>query len=208
MAYDDVLSRTALAVERRSLSEKITSADLAALYRKDSFLADDTIHILRSAIETLARGAESKRALSLKFNKATLFSWLIFLVRGLISGNTVIHGHELGDFLNYFQTTRNRAFHDRGSALPQFGHLVPLGWLFSVYETRASARVADVSSVILRDAVIWLTFEDFFGTRPNPEKLRVTGLDKLNAAFSSRETLYEDDLIAKRLISSGWGNLI
>jgi hypothetical protein len=36
MAYDDVLARAALAVNRRSLAEKITSLDLAALYRNDA----------------------------------------------------------------------------------------------------------------------------------------------------------------------------
>lgn len=205
MAYDDVLSRTALAVERRTLAAKITSADLAALYRNDKPLTGGTIELVRKAITLLVAAADNGQAPSPKFNKATLFSWLIFLVRGSLSGNLPQSDRDLSHFLTYFETARNTAFHDPRPAL--IAGLVAAPRLFTIYETRASARVADVSSVILRDAVIWLIFEDFTGSRARVGKTALSGLKRLHAAFRSNKSQFEDDLIARALIDEGWGDL-
>jgi hypothetical protein len=207
MAYDDVLSRTALAVERRTLAEKITSSDLAALYRKDYPLGRATIQLVKEVIEHLIKAAETRHAPLPKFNKATLFSWLVFLVRGSISRNLPYNPTVLGDFLSYFEETRDNALHDSELAQRPLARLVPAGRLFAIYETRASARVADVSSVLLRDAVIWLTYEDFLDSHAGIARTPLRELDRLRGAFNSKQTLLEDDLIARRLIESEWGKL-
>ncbi len=204
MAYDDVLSRTALAVERRTLAEKITSADLEALYRKDSPLRSETIDLIAEATRTLVEVAEGKRSAFPKFNKATLFSWLIFLVRGLLTGVSIRSHGQLRGFLSYFEAIRNTALHDPDSAARQLAGLAPAARLFAIYETRASSRVADVSSVILRDAVIWLAFEDFWSSEVKAPKLAIVELEALHAAFYPRQNLLEDDLIARKLIEHGW----
>jgi hypothetical protein len=135
-----------------------------------------------------------------KFNKATLFSWLMFLVRSAVSENRSPSASDLQTFLAFFEDMRRSA----GFDLQRSTHLVagcaPASRLFAIYETRSSARVADVSSVILRDAVIWLTYQDISGAR-------FAGLERLRAAFDHIDAGTEDDVLARRLIENGWGQL-
>jgi hypothetical protein len=202
MAYDDVLSRTALAIERRSLDEKITSGDLADLYRTDRPLHEDTIDLISSAIGLFAA---SKRLVSdsLKFNKATAFSWLMFLVRAKLHGHHLLSTQEFARFLKFFEKARGTAAHDPESTR-LFAGCAPGGRLFSIYESRSSARVADVSSVILRDAVIWLALEE--SDAPGVDLVAI-GIKKIHRSFDSQDVITEDDLLARRLIENGWGKL-
>jgi hypothetical protein len=158
------------------------------------------VDLLKRCIERLAAGTEGKRAQLPKFNKATLFSWLIFLVRADLSGNSP-RQDELRDFLDYFETMRNSAGHDTNAATHLVAGVAPAARLFAIYETRASARVADVSSVLLRDAILWLVFADF---RP---KAKLPQREVLQRALRQRQQLLEDDLVARKLIESGWGKL-
>jgi len=207
MAYDDVLSRVALAVERKSLAEKITAADLTALYRKDSPLSAETTNLIGGAIKVLANSIDGSTVLLPKFNKATLFSWLIFLVRGFLSGNLSQPDLDLEGFLSFFEKKSDMALFELEPEGRLVAGLAPAHRLFSIYEIRSSARVADVSSVILRDAVIWLVFEDFHSTHQGENATKLAGLKDLHAAFPSPQATVEDDVLARRLIECGWGNL-
>jgi hypothetical protein len=205
MAYDDVLSRTALAIERRSLSEKITSGDLTDLYRQDKPLKTDTIDLINNAILLFSTSKQLVPP-SLKFNKATAFSWLIFLVRAKLHNYSPLSNREFPNFLKFFEKTRNNAVHDTDS-MRLLANCAPVGRLFSIYESRSSARVADVSSVMLRDAVIWLAFEEFSDSQPAKGELDRVGIKKIHSSFDSQDPVTEDDLLAKRLIENKWGDL-
>jgi hypothetical protein len=210
MAYDDVLSRTALAVERRSLAEKITSADLNALYRTDQSLSSATTQLLTESIMLLASAASDGSPGDLpKFNKATLFSWLIFVARGFLSAKPPLRSGDLKLFLSYFEKTRRQALHDPAASTRLLAHIAPAGRLFTIYETRASARVADVSSVLLRDAIIWLTFDDFWECmRLSHDPPFVPHFKALQSAFVSRKSsLLEEEIVTRRLIEHGWASL-
>lgn len=207
MAYDDVLSRVAVAVERGTLAEKITSADLTELYRRETQLSSTTTDLIAKAISELARSKEFPDGPSPKFNKATLFSWLIFLVRGFLSENFESPGPSLAEFLRFFTTTMSISILDPEYSQRLIGNLAPANRLFSIYEIRSSARVADVSSVILRDAVIWLAFYDFNTGSKGRITIKPKGLDKLRDAFLLPQAIFEDDLLARRLIDNGWGKL-
>jgi hypothetical protein len=207
MAYDDVLARTALAVQRRTLAEKITSEDLDELYRQDRPLASETIQLVGGAIEALAAGIGNEQTLLPKFNKATLFSWLIFLARGVLVGNPLRSGKTLEDFLSFFEEMRIGASIDPRLSKHRLGGLAPTDRLFSIYENRSSARVADISSVVLRDAIIWLAFDDFALTKRSNTISPPTVSAKLRSVFQSNKTILEADILARRLIENGWGAL-
>lgn len=204
MSYDDVLARTALVVQRKTLAEKVTSENLAALYRTEVPLAHETIHLIERAIQTLAVGMKNSSNPP-KFNKATLFSWLIFLVRADMTGD-VVSTRNLSEFLSFFQQIRNSWAHEAVISRRQLAGVSSAARLFAIYETRSSARVADVSSVLLRDAVIWLAFEDFYRSTQSPKSSKLR-LDRLHAAFEPDPRGLEDDLTAKKLIDRGWGKL-
>jgi len=77
MAYDDVLARVAITLERKTLNTKITSSDLIDLYRSETALSSQVTNVIREALRLMA-GVERGSLLGLKFNKATLYSWLVF----------------------------------------------------------------------------------------------------------------------------------
>jgi Protein of unknown function DUF262 len=199
MAYDDVLARTALAVNRKSLAEKITAADLASLYRSEAPLPGFTVNLVDDAIRGLGSGVK-RAAWGPKFNKATLFSWLIFLVRASVAGNYSVLGSGLSEFLPSFEEMRRSVGIDAERASHLVAGCIPAARLFSMYDTRSAARVADVSSVILRDAVIWLAFRDF-------SQSTFPGFERLRGAFDRADPSTEDDVLARRLVENGWGEL-
>lgn len=206
MSYDDVLSRTALAIERGTLADKITSADLTDLYRTEKPLGDDTIRLIANAIRRFALG--TRTGTSTKFNKATLFSWLIFLVRAELSGEGVLSAFGIADFISYFLLARNSAIHVLDSYNRMLAGCAPAGRLFATYENRSSSRVADVSSVILRDAVIWLTLEDCLQPNAVNQRLQPVRLERIHDAFNGTDGAIEDDLLARRLIDEQWSQLV
>jgi len=204
MAYDDVFSRVALAIERRSIAEKITASSLADLYRQEQPLAQQTVALINHAVQSVAEASLWSRS-TLRFNKATLFSWLIFIVRARLSEYPGLHPPELSAFLDYFQDLRNSVFHDDRLARRYVGGL-PGGVLYTVYESRSSARVADVSSVLLRDAILWLVYEQFATELEPTAPLGLLKLDKLHRALNPAAFMEEDE-VAKGLIDTGWGAL-
>jgi hypothetical protein len=199
MAYDDVLARTSLAVGRRSLTEKITASDLELLYRDNKGLDSSVTAIIDDAIHLLGRGL-SEYSAAPKFNKATLFSWLIFLVRNAMLGNHSLLSANLGEFLSSFEELRKRTLFDSGLSDRLIAGCIPAGRLVSIYDTRSSARVADVSSVILRDAAIWLAYYDYAG-------IRLHKVDDLVRSVNPVDGSVEDEALARKLLEVGWGCL-
>jgi len=203
MAYDDVLSRVALSLERGSLDAKVTSSDLIELYRSEAALSPDTTRLIHEALE-LFGDTRAHRAIQLKFNKATLSTWLLFITRCLIRDYEWMSAEIFANFIDYFENARILG----SLQSEEVASLVPSDWLFNVYGSRSTARVADVSSVLLRDATLWLVFHDFIasldGSIMSPE------IDQLRSAFapdSSTGQSPEDDLVARRLVENGWGRL-
>jgi hypothetical protein len=203
MAYDDVLSRTALAIQRNSLAEKITSADLADLYRSDQPLGGKTVALIRHTI-SLFRHSESATDAVPKFNKATLFSWMMFVIRAEVREYNSLTSAEFALFLEFFETARRSVVRDPAFTSRVFRSGAHAARLFDIYDSRSSARVADVSSVILRDAVLWLTFEQFSQSRPDLSHLARINMGRVHDALRFDE---EEDLFARHLIENGWGQL-
>ncbi|WP_168792411.1 DUF262 domain-containing protein [Paraburkholderia aromaticivorans] len=203
MAYDDVLSRVALSLERGSLDAKVKSSDLIELYRSEAPLAPETTRLIHESLK-LFGDTRDHRSVEMKFNKATLSTWLLFTVRCLMRDYDWMSAETLANFMNYFESARLLG----SLQSEQVASLAPSEWLFNVYESRSTARVADVSSVLLRDATLWLVFDDFIaaldGSIARPE------IDQLRSAFaqdSSTGQPLEDDSVARRLVENGWGRL-
>jgi hypothetical protein len=205
MAYDDVLSRVALAIKRKSLAGKITSADLADLYRSDVPLTGETISLIARAV-SLFRISRPETEKFPKFNKATLFSWMMFIIRAQMCDYS-LQPSTFAQFLGFFEYTRASVVRDHEYGSRQFRSGTRAATLFDIYENRSSARVADVSSVILRDAVIWLTFEEFSQTHPDLGHLARVGINRLHHSLNSKNLADDEDLFARQLIEYGWGEL-
>jgi len=201
MAYDDVLSRVALSIERCSLDAKIKASDLIELYRAETPLASDTTRVIRDAVALFVE-SRSQAHTVIKFNKATLSTWLLFIVRCLRRDYDWLTANVLAAFMDYFEGTKVLG----NLQSEHVASVVSSDWLFNVYESRSSARVADVSSVLLRDATLWLVFSDFASSEDSERNS--VDINQLKAAFASTPPqVLEDDAVGRRLIEQGWGRL-
>lgn len=202
MAYDDVLCRVALTLERGTISLKVGSGDLVAMYRSEDPISGRSIDLLRNAIALI--GAAGKRGEHKpRFNKATIYSWFIFVLRGLtgLRGDLMTVAN-LAAFMSYFEGERNLVV-SLGSEKLICG--LHANWLLSAYEDRATSRVADASSVMLRDIALWLSFSQFMldGQHDDVEDLPPRTLKRVLEHIS---TLDVEDL-ARVGSDMGWGRL-
>jgi hypothetical protein len=161
MALDDVVARVCICIERRSIDEKITATLLSDRFRSTVAFPESTISACERGIRCLAE-SRSNWDYKPKFNKATLFSWL--LVSSTISRFFESEASRiLGDTISTVELLKIvigdefEASHTNATFLFELSipppHLAALGRL---YFDRSSSRVSDASSVATRDIVIWI----------------------------------------------------
>jgi len=162
MAYEDVISKVFYAVETGSMSEAISSSLIAKRFREPIPLDSILYNKVRDSIVFFS-SLKNEITGSVKFNKATFFSWLMFLVQNTEKGNLKSKDFKL-EFIKYIQifensryqvkqgtfTNHKKPFHEF-SDLPA-SHITQI---FEVFNDRAGSRVANPSSVKLRDFIIW-----------------------------------------------------
>ena len=162
MNFDDILSRVAYTVEFGSLHEKVTAARLASKYRTGEAFSRFTITKLQKSIIKFACAIQDARV-NLRFNKATLYSWLIFIIDNDWP-NTTENAEGFCDFLVGFEIARSKSedfFALTGQAKNISTKLQNEAYnILAMFSDRASSRVNDVSSVIIRDsclnaALVW-----------------------------------------------------
>ncbi len=60
---------------------------------------------------------------------------------------------------------------------------------------------------MLRDAVIWAVYEDYYMSKQVAREPQLAGLAKLHEAFNNQPHVFEEDVLARKLIETGWGKL-
>ena len=162
MAYDDVIAKLCYSLEEGTLAKKVTAGTLTHWYRSTEPFSDETIGHCKRAVSLLG-DMKPHLAGHLKFNKATLHSWLWFLADGSKAHWPHFSPIHLAIYLLEFESYRILAttgddleplpFLESAVLPPKF-----VRQLLTLYSDRARARVADISSVLARDATIWLLF--------------------------------------------------
>jgi hypothetical protein len=172
MAYDDIVARACLTLENGSLRKKVTAGALADRYRTGTPFSERVASELQRTLEILGIANRSIDE-NLGFNKATAQSCLIFafqLVRQIRSRDDT--AEHLAKFLRGFAHLEKFSWlgGDANSAIimDAFSEHATAA-LLQVYTDRSTSRVADTSSVVLRDFVIWCMF--FAYARGNEELL-------------------------------------
>ncbi|MEU4160022.1 hypothetical protein [Actinoplanes sp. NPDC026670] len=145
MAYDDLIARFLLTLEQGRLTEKITALRITARYRAKEPFDEAIIETAKKSLDHILNLSVINRTEQrLKWNKATVHTWLCMTAK-LIREDAF---HDLSPSLEATIETIERLRGARRS-----GHSgVPL----EVFNDRATARVADVSSVVLRDFTAWM----------------------------------------------------
>jgi hypothetical protein len=154
MAYDDIVARVAMTLDNQTLGQKIDAGKLANQYRADRPFSPENLKRIEKAIYVFS-GLRSSQEAKVKFNKATLYSWLLFVIRAHNDFEQVFDGDALSKFLSQFEMSRlGLAAVDR--EFLRFSDVA--NDLITVYEDRSTSRVGDVLSVILRDLIMWIMF--------------------------------------------------
>lgn len=164
MAYDDVVARAAYLLEAKSLRPKVAEQAITAMYRRSEPLSgNDLAWLTRSvkaasaAVTACYRPINNDNNFVIKHNKATFFSWIIFFARMNPGANT----ERVHQFLEHFESIRQGLFTDLElEERYPFSNSVHSSLLL-IYSDRATSRVSDVSSVLLRDFVLWYSWSVF-----------------------------------------------
>ncbi|WP_369253362.1 hypothetical protein [Geodermatophilus amargosae] len=162
MAYDDAIARLCLTLEIGSLREQLSGAAVTRKYRSGAPFDRVALIRAREALEDLSR-LPSFQAGALRFNRATLFSWLIFGVRLRRATRGKLDPETFDSFALLFAAMLEKRREARRTGGPLAEESWPTGSLLDVYDDRATARVLDVTSVLLRDAVIAVLFDRAVG---------------------------------------------
>lgn len=149
MAYDDVLARVCVALEN-GLNAKASATLLADRYRSGTPFSFDSYHRVENSIILLA---EMKCQIENPFrlNKASLFSWFVFICRL----HQELPNFPIERYAYFFENFESeRLLYSLGA---NSNDRIKAN-LFEIYTDRVTSRVADVSSVMLRDAALWGVF--------------------------------------------------
>lgn len=152
MAYDDIIARSLLLLEAGSLTHKVASSELVDKYRSADGFSNQAIEWLEDGLKLMSDAAPFLYS-PIRLNKATALTWLVFSAR-VVRNSEAMAVASYADFLCQFEIRRARR--DKSD--------IESNWstrALAIYDDRASARVGDVSSVVLRDFVLWLHFIDF-----------------------------------------------
>jgi hypothetical protein len=205
MAYDDILAKFLLTLESGTLTKKITANTVTSRYRESTGFSDILIRAAMDCLEILHDCLTNRKSAS-KLNKATISSWLIFIYRALqeeLDLNTIL------DFYGRFEYLReNHEDVIRKDSIPSGITHSFLMKVMQIYQDRASSRVADTSSVILRDAILWGMYASF-----NPKDIETTTpLLELHAQFhylsSRNDHGFSEANLSKATRDLRWGDAL
>jgi hypothetical protein len=146
MAHDDVLSRFCYSLHAGTLAEKVTASAVTDVFRSAEGFSESCTRRAMASLELFAAGCKTIDA-PVRFNKATLYSWLCFIAAALeprVSSD--LSANLLGAFINDFESRRTDMKDSYADSL------------LAVFNDRATSRVADISSVLARDFVMWTYF--------------------------------------------------
>ncbi|MCC6698741.1 MAG: DUF262 domain-containing protein [Candidatus Hydrogenedentes bacterium] len=206
MAYDDIVAKLCLALERGTISERITAATITDRYRHPEPLRQDVIERANSALGLLGSTAH-RIGNRVKFNKATLFSWLCFATR--VCRYRASSSNAFSDFLLLFELARQQVVKADSRESTESNEKFPL-FLLSLFTDRASLRVSDVTSVLLRDAILAYSFVAyevvFLDGAQNEESALSVPFRSWSPLLHQGQHLDEFTLL-NRLQQSGWGKL-
>ncbi|GAB3263564.1 DUF262 domain-containing protein [Alteromonas gracilis] len=150
MSYDDIIARCCCYVEDQTLRSSISVHSLESRYRAEDGFSEHVVHTVGRAVDQLGEAIDGARD-PIRFNKATLLSWVMVFARQQLDPK----------FSNIaMETWVPRIEHARALVrtrreVEQEPELDYIADLLDIYTDRASLRVADVLSVVARDLAIW-----------------------------------------------------
>lgn len=211
MAYDDVISRVLFLLDAGTLREKVTSSALADKYRSSAAFHDRSVDLLDGALSALG-AVNAKTYGRLRLNKATAQSWLTFLAVLIHYAPGLSDPNLIANFIFAFEEQREVSVKGKGNKM-HGGRFDLMGRKFVEnalyeYESRSTARVADVSSVVIRDLAIWAFFLSFVVNEKLDVPLMSESKIKLKAMVKDQWRLEQYASIEWLADELKWGDLL
>ncbi|MEK4433306.1 DUF262 domain-containing protein [Paenibacillus sp. FSL K6-2862] len=207
MAFDDVISKFFYILDSGTLLEKVTSNSVTNKYRSQEEFSKDTLYRVHKAVDFFGE-ASIFVDFKAKFNKATLFSWLCFIAQ-LHSNRIGISSKILGRYISFFEYNRvSLKTINMQNKLNMYKYEMSSfdEELLRIFNDRASSRVADTTSVIARDIVLWYFFNKFLRAESILIDNHIEQIEKIDWFFKT--SLFPDDpsmLISSLIDSASWG---
>jgi hypothetical protein len=174
MAYDDIIAKFLYFVEHRNFGIRASESLISERFKEKRGFDADVIRRAEVAIEGFSKSHANFFA---RFNKANVLSWLLFFSR--------------------FPAPVNLPFVTEFSSEKFQKSTRIIGEAYSLFENRASLRVADVASVVYRDFCLWYGFVLSGGTPP-PE-IPSNQIADIGSAHSSRDDVTLEVILAELL---------
>lgn len=162
MNFDDSIARVAIYLELGSLGEKVTASVLERRYREGRPFSDDLMRDIFGAIGSIS-SLIKEHGVRTRLNKASLFSWLYFFVEYKISSSERLY-KDFSELFASFEAVR-LGLSDTSWLKSRLSEQVgqrALDTIVSIFNDRASSRVNDATSVLLRDMCITTSFAATF----------------------------------------------
>ncbi|OMF76861.1 MULTISPECIES: DUF262 domain-containing protein [Paenibacillus] len=210
MAFDDVVSKFFYILDSGTLLEKVTSNSVTNKYRSQEEFRKDTLYRVHKAVDFFGE-ASVFVDYKAKFNKATLFSWLCFIAQ-LHSNSVDISSKILGRYISFFEQNRiSLKTINMQNKLNMYKYEMSSfdEELLRIFNDRASSRVADTTSVIARDIVLWYFFNKFVSAELITIDNHIEPIEKIEWFFKS--SFFPEDpsmLISSLIDGASWGEHI
>lgn len=157
LAYDEIISKFCFSVETGTLKKKITSNDISIQYRQSIPFSDECIRIVAKTLEKFMECIIGWDDFKYSFNKATIFSWFVFIRRNLSLSDT-----ELKNVIGYFEFCRafikgkykkvDQRYIEVFSSLQKRNSFFEI--MLNTFNQRSSMGSTDALSIIYRDIII------------------------------------------------------
>ena len=156
-------------IEINTLKKKVTAGDISKKYREAIPYSDDTIEVVRSALNTYIvcmKNIESNHDYCPKHSKATLVSWLVYITKSnknIEKIATVIYRFEsTRDYLKGKIIEKNESDDCSFFTKNLIEKYSFVDAMMNIYNQRASMGSTDALSVIYRDIILWIFTEILF----------------------------------------------
>lgn len=162
LAYDEIISKFCYTVELKTLKQKITSTNLSEQYREGIPFSDRCMNVVEKTIKKFLACISNHEDISLSLNKATLFSWLIFIRQNLDCDNqylreAITHFEFCRAYVKGKHKSNNEKYLQTYISLQN--DLPFLEIMLNTFNQRASMGSTDALSIIYRDIILTLFYD-------------------------------------------------
>lgn len=168
LAYDEIISKFCYTVQQQTLKQKVTSTDLSEQYREGIPFSDECIITVEKTLKKFLTCIKNCDDIKFSLNKATLFSWLVFIRHNLDDDNlklqkTIANFEFCKEYVKGKFKSKNpmyvNLYQDFQNRLPFFEIML------NTFNQRASMGSTDALSIIYRDIIM----DIFYSTYWKPE---------------------------------------